>query len=103
MGKILLLFALFVSGQLHAAEIGGKEGPDAIDEISVIGQRSLLSLHIEVFKLEESFYALFNELNSENEYDVTCHKEFRFMSHIKAGLAWPHLRERQQRARPGGF
>lgn len=90
MGKILLLFALFVSGQLHAAEIGGKEGPDAIaeisvigqgelhsqpvkgdpdaiDEISVIGQRSLLSLHIEVFKLEESFYALFNELNSENE------------------------------------
>jgi len=43
-----------------------------MDEILVIGERSLKSLRKEVYKAEDIKYKLFNSLNSTNDFDIKC-------------------------------
>jgi tetratricopeptide (TPR) repeat protein len=43
-----------------------------LEEITVIGDRSLLSLRMEVYQAEELKFDLFNALNSTDEFDITC-------------------------------
>jgi hypothetical protein len=56
---------------------------DSIEEITITGQRSLISLRIEAAKAEDVVYELFNELNTDDAYDVYCTLEARNFSHIK--------------------
>ena len=43
-----------------------------IEEIEVIGQRSLIQLRLEIKQAEVHMFSLFNELNSKDEFDVNC-------------------------------
>jgi tetratricopeptide (TPR) repeat protein len=43
-----------------------------LEEIIVIGDRSLLSLKREIYKAEDLKFDLFNALNSTDEFDITC-------------------------------
>ena len=45
---------------------------DVIEEISVIGERTTYSLRLEIKSAEADVYNLFNELNNNDEFDVTC-------------------------------
>lgn len=49
------------------------EGPQRpIEEIEVIGERSLLLLENEIREVEVQMFEIFNDLNSSDDFDVTC-------------------------------
>ena len=56
---------------------------EAIDNIVVVGQKSLAELRKDVFEAEEDFYAVFNKLNDEKDFTVRCHYETATGTHIK--------------------
>jgi hypothetical protein len=43
-----------------------------LEEITVIGERPLHSLEMEIFRAEETTYKLFNSLNSTDDSDIKC-------------------------------
>jgi hypothetical protein len=63
-------------------------GPDT-DEITVVGQRSLIALRMQASKAEDEVHAIFNELNTEEEYDVVCKTEERYFSRMKEKKCLP--------------
>lgn len=53
-----------------------------IEEISVIGERTTYSLRLEIKSAEADVYNLFNELNNNDEFDVTCEEVVYTGSHL---------------------
>lgn len=45
-----------------------------IEEITVIGQRELYSLKMEVIRAEDLKFEIFNSLNSTDDFDITCER-----------------------------
>jgi len=56
--------------------------PEGIDEVTVVGARSLANLRLEVVRAEDNLYAIFNSLNDDDRYDIICKKETRIGSQI---------------------
>ena len=54
-----------------------------IEEITVVGQKTLFTLRMEVESAEEGVYAIFNELNSSDEFDITCTREVYIGSYFE--------------------
>jgi hypothetical protein len=54
----------------------------AIEEIEVIGQRSLLSWRFQMYSAEDRMYEMFNTLNSSDELDVECEQRQLTGSHM---------------------
>lgn len=54
----------------------------AIEQITVTGERSLLTMRNEIERIEEDMYRRFNELNNSDELDIFCVSERRTTSHI---------------------
>lgn len=64
------------------AEVAGIDAPTAvsrpapvdrdIEEIEIIGQRTNGQLRLEIQRVEEHMFSLFNDLNSSSDFDVTC-------------------------------
>ena len=52
--------------------VAAEEPQRPIEEIEVIGERSLISLEHEIRETEVQMYELFNDLNSTDDFDVTC-------------------------------
>ena len=48
---------------------------EPIDDIVVVGKKSMSELRRDVFESEEAFYEIYNQLNDEDEYDVRCFYE----------------------------
>lgn len=46
-----------------------------IEEITVQGRKTTYSLRMEIESLEEEVFGMFNELNSNDEFDVKCTRE----------------------------
>jgi hypothetical protein len=44
---------------------------NTVDEV-IVRSRSLLRLQTEIFRAEDSFYAAFNALNSDHQFDIDC-------------------------------
>lgn len=55
----------------------------AIDDVVVVGHKSLADLRREVFQAEEDFYSVYNKLNDEKEFDVRCFYEKPTGTHQK--------------------
>lgn len=89
----------------------------SIDEIVVEEKMSLSKLRRQVWQYEEDFYAIYNDLNDDREFDVSCFYETPTGSHIKnhvcrarfvtdsysnnaARQRWSARREGQQAANP---
>ena len=64
-----------------AVDQNAEETP--IEEIIVYGEKSLGNLRHEVYRTEEKFFAAFNSLNEEEEYDVHCFYEVPSFTHIR--------------------
>ena len=91
-GAILLL-ALVPVGMCQTTSVQ-KEEPvpsDTIDEVTVYGNKSLLVLRQELYEAEDNAYAVFNSLNSDDEYDVQCYREAPVGSHIKRRVCRPNF------------
>jgi len=79
----VLAFPMAAAGQDEQASTGAASKTDAIDNIVVVGEKSLAKLRKDVFEAEEDFYSVFNKLNDEKDYDVRCFYEKATGTHIK--------------------
>ncbi len=82
-GAVVLMLALVPVGtcQTTTAEDSAAESSETLEEIIVYGERSLIHLRHEVYAAEENFFAVFNVLNSDDEFDVECDYVFSISSH----------------------
>ena len=81
------ILAIFVAVlALPLAAVGQDEGAEAdqaMDEIVVVSQKSLSELRRDTYEAEEDFYAIYNKLNDEKEFDVRCFYEKPTGTNIK--------------------
>jgi hypothetical protein len=84
------LTAVIVLG-LSSVPLFSQEGENAGDEIIVIGAPSLQSLRADLVRAEDAAYALFNELNDDDAYDIICKKETRIGSQFRYRVCLPAI------------
>ena len=70
-------------GQAGETATGATSKNETIDDIVVVGQKSLSDLRRDVYQAEEDFYAVFNSLNDERDYTVRCFYEKATGTNIK--------------------
>ena len=69
-----------------------------IEEITVLGEKTLFTLRLEIESAETKVFDLFNDLNSSDDFDITCTKEVYVGSHFKKRSCMAaYLREAQAR------
>lgn len=74
----LVFLSLFLSAGIFAEETIKKTSADngmveyTLPEIKVVGNNSIHSLQMDVIKAEELKYEVFNNLNSTDDFDITC-------------------------------
>ena len=54
-----------------------------IEEIQVLGSRTLYSIRMEIVDEENKIFSMFNELNSDDDFDILCDNIAPTGSHIK--------------------
>ena len=79
----VLALPMAVVGQAAEASANATSNDEVIDDIVVVGQKSLNDLRRDVFKAEEDFYSVFNNYNDEKDYDVRCFYENATGTRIK--------------------
>ena len=73
MGAVLMLaFAPPGMCQTEPEQESDSASSDVLEEIIVYGDKSLPSIRRELYRAEENVFAMFNSLNSKDEYDVQC-------------------------------
>ena len=70
-------------GQAGEASTGATSNNGTIDDIVVVGQKSLSALRRDVYEAEEDFYAVFNRFNDDKDYTVRCFYEKATGTNIK--------------------
>ena len=102
-----LLAALCIT-QVMAMEAAAPVSEDQrqeIEEITVTGQRTLMSPRLEASEAEDVMFGLYNELNTDEKYDIVCRADTRIFSHIREKSCRPEyawtamMDEAQNRAR----
>ena len=89
-----LLGLLLALSYPAAAEDVEKSPEEPIEEITVVGEKSLLNLKFAAYQAEEDFFNRLNELNENDEFDVFCDEEASTYSRIKRRRCWsPFERE----------
>jgi len=68
---------------LSAAPLFSQESGEAVNEATVAGAPSLESMRAELERVEDVVYAIFNELNDDDAYDIICRRETRVGSQIR--------------------
>jgi hypothetical protein len=53
------------------------------EEVVVVGNKSISTLRKEVYEAEADFYALYNTLNDDPDFDVKCNYETATGTHVK--------------------
>lgn len=69
----------------------GAEIDEVLEEITIIGDRSLGSLTHLIMKAEDRIYDIFNGMNDDKRYDVACRWEAPIGSHIKRRSCRPNF------------
>jgi len=67
---------------------------EPIEEITVTGQRIILSLRKQIIEAEDHAFEIFNELNDDDLYDITCRSVKRYNSNIKKRVCLPNYYHR---------
>src|SRR5262245_54732094 len=83
-------------GQSEPAVSGRSAGSpteQAADEVIVTGKK-LGELRVEAEKARERAWALFNGINSSNDFDVVCKDEIKNFSHAKQRICLPQFERR---------
>ena len=53
-----------------------------LEEITVVGERSFFAIRFQIREAEDGLYAMFNELNSNDDFDIECKVIRSTKSHI---------------------
>lgn len=93
LGQAVACWFLFLHAAFAGAQDAGAEPADAatdepMDEITVVGEKTLLNLKYAAYQAEDDFFTLFNELNENDEFDVYCDDESNTNSRIKRRSCW---------------
>ena len=80
---LALIVAVWALPMAAVAQAGEASNNDTVDDIVVVGQKSLSGLRRDVYQAEEDFYAVFNRLNDERDYTVRCFYEKATGTNIK--------------------
>ena len=62
-----------------------------IEEIQVLGTRTLYSIRMEIVDEENKIFSMFNELNSDDKFDILCDNIAPTGSHIKQRVCEPRF------------
>ena len=62
-----------------------------IEEIRVIGARTFFSLRMQIVEEENKLYGIFNELNSDDDFDIECAKIAPTGTHISQRVCEPRF------------
>lgn len=62
---------------------------EGVEEIEVIGQRNLLALRMQVEAAQQEVHLLFNDLNTNDDYDIVCKFQERYFSKMKEKICMP--------------
>ncbi len=85
-GLVGLSIFLFAAAAIAAAApvplAGSVDELQELDEIEVTGTR-LWKMRSQLVELEDRFYALYNELNANDDFDVTCRVEAPLGTRLK--------------------
>jgi len=86
--RSLKYFASGLCAMLLALPASAMEAPpphndDPVDEVTVIGQRTILALRLQMEAAQEEVHLLYNELNTNDAYDIICKTTDRYYSKIK--------------------
>lgn len=73
----MCLWVAVASGYCTASESSSEGEPTELDEVLIKGSRGLDLLRLEMIRLEDEFHARYNELNSNDLYDIHCAEEAR--------------------------
>ena len=68
----MLAFAPVGLCQTEPEQESDSASSDVPEEIIVYGDKSLPSIRRELYRAEENVFAMFNSLNSKDEYDIQC-------------------------------
>lgn len=60
-----------------------------MEEITVIGQRSIMNLRLQLDRAVDRMYAIYNEINKDDEFDIICRWEAPTGSRIDRKLCTP--------------
>jgi hypothetical protein len=80
---VVLLLVLPLPGVCQDKSGQAEESPGTMEEVIVIGHKSLVNLKRDVYRAEDALYDIFNSFNTEDEFDIRCYKEAPTGSHIK--------------------
>ena len=86
-----------ISGnQVEAETNNSPDGrtPDSdrpIEEIQVLGSRTLYSIRMEIVDEENKIFSMFNELNSDDDFDILCDNIAPTGSHIRQRVCEPRF------------
>ena len=94
-GTLIALSSFIVfpaSAGLNASDIqqGHQVNTTKTERIEVLGTKSRMTFRREMIKAEDNFYDMYNQLTTNNDFKVQCHKEFRSFSHIKNRVCKPN-------------
>ena len=85
---MFVLMPLTLSAQENRNEEEHKDAPSTV-EITVNAPESLTHLRREIDQAEEVMFNLFNELNTDNKYDIKCRYIRRWQSKIREQVCAP--------------
>lgn len=66
---------LSVFPQSAVAQQGEAQQPGPVEEVIVTAPRSLRSLRAAIEDAEDIAFSMFNELNTDDDYDIVCYRE----------------------------
>jgi len=91
----LAVLAWASAGVVQAASAPAATESTELPEVQVMGKR-LSQMRQDIIKTEDKFFALFNELNKDDDYDVHCGNEARTGTRLKQRVCRVHYYEKAQ-------
>ena len=89
--RVVLLLVLPSPAVCQGAPIQTEEPPMFMEEVIVLGNKSLGKLKREMYRAEEALYDLFNSFNTDDDFDIRCYKEAPTGSKIKRRVCRPNF------------
>ena len=93
---LLLAFASAGMCQTESVQESEPASLETLEEIIVYGNKSMHSLRQELYMAEENLFAVFNSLNSDDEYDINCDYEVRLASRKRQHVCMPNFAQKNE-------
>ena len=79
------------TSETDSASSSPRESDRPIEEIQVLGSRTLYSIRMEIVDEENKIFSMFNELNSDDDFDILCDNIAPTGSHIRERVCEPRF------------